>query len=80
MSKKEEISFEQGLKRLEEIVDRLSSAEVSLKESFKLYEEGTELVQYCSKLLGEFEGKVKKLSGDGETGFVTEPFEENDKE
>ncbi len=80
MSKKEDRSFEQGLKRLEEIVDRLSSTEVSLKESFKLYEEGTELVRYCSKLLGEFEGKVKKLSGDSKTGFAAEPFEENDKE
>ncbi len=68
-------TFENGLKRLDEIVQRLSSEDVSLNESFKLYEEGVKLVDYCTRLLTEFEGKVKKLSGDSESGFNVEPFE-----
>ena len=75
MNEREELSFEEGFRRLEEVVDRLSSEEVSLKESFRLYEEGAKLIQFCSKLLTEFEGKVKQLSKNQGDGFTTEPFE-----
>ena len=72
MSSKKDLSFENGLKRLEEIVDRLSSEEVSLDDSFKLYEEGTKLIRHCSRILTEFEGKIKILSGNSDRGFDLE--------
>ncbi|MCP4631690.1 MAG: exodeoxyribonuclease VII small subunit [candidate division Zixibacteria bacterium] len=69
MTKDNEPSFEDGLKRLEEIVEKLSSEEISLDESFGLYEEGTRLVNDCSSILKEFEGKLKTLSSGKETDF-----------
>ncbi len=60
MSKKE-ISFEEALKRLQEISEKLEGQEISLDESIKLYEEGIELAKKCYKLLSEAELKVTEL-------------------
>ena len=54
MSKKES-TFEEALTRLEEIVRAMERGDVALEESMKLFEEGTGLVQKCSKLLDKAE-------------------------
>ena len=61
-------TFEQNLRRLEEIVRAMERGDVALEESLKLFQEGTELVRSCSKLLDDAEQQVKLvLSGpDGE--------------
>lgn len=61
-------TFEQNLRRLEEIVRAMERADVALEESLKLFQEGTELVRSCGKLLDDAEQQVKLvLSGpDGE--------------
>lgn len=67
-------SFEENITRLEQIVSALESGEVKLDESLKLFEEGTELVAACSKLLDTAEQKVVQLSK-GADGTPTEaPF------
>lgn len=58
---KKKLSFEDALKRLEEIVSQLESGEISLDESLKAFEEGRELVSFCLNKLDEAEQKVKKL-------------------
>lgn len=60
--------FEQSLTRLDEIVRQMERGEVPLEESLKLFEEGTKLVAFCSKLLDEAEMKVVRLTkgADGE--------------
>ena len=58
---KETIRFEDGLKRLEEIVKRMEQGNVSLEESLQLFEEGTALVALCGKQLDEAELKVVRL-------------------
>ena len=55
---KENFSFEQALKRLEEIVDTLEAGNISLEESIKIYQEGIALSKLCSGMLEEAEGKV----------------------
>ena len=57
-----ELSFEQSLARLEQIVQAMEKGDVALEESMKLFEEGTGLVRRCEKLLDEAELKVVKLS------------------
>ena len=59
--KKENISFETSIKKLEEIVEKLESGEISLEESVQLYEKGIELKNYCEKELKRVELKIKKI-------------------
>ena len=44
-------SFEDGLARLQGILDRLQSEETPLAESVKLYAEAAELIRYCNDTL-----------------------------
>ncbi len=53
--------FEYSLARLEEIVGKLESANLSLDEAMKLFEEGVQLSRDCQKYLGQAEGKVEIL-------------------
>jgi exodeoxyribonuclease VII small subunit len=59
MSKK---TFEQAIKRLEEIAGILESGSQSLEESIKLFEEGSLLVRFCEEKLAEAEKKVQILT------------------
>jgi len=63
-------SFEDMLKRLQEISEQLESEEIGLDESIKLYEEGIKLFQMCAKKLEEAELKItelKKFNNNGDT-------------
>ena len=54
-------TFEQAIKRLEEIVAELEEGNLPLEESLKIYEEGVELTEFCSTKLNETEDKIKTL-------------------
>lgn len=54
-------SFEQSIARLGEIVAKLEKGEAPLAESLELFEEGTALINACTKMLDEAEQKVVKL-------------------
>jgi len=73
MSEKNEKSFEEMLRRLEEIVRALDSKETPLDTSLSLFEEGAGLVRLCTEKLDLAQQKVTLLTQNGET--VTEkPF------
>lgn len=55
------MTFEQALERLEEIVQKLESGNVSLDESIEIYQEGIMLSKQCSGMLQEAEGKVMAI-------------------
>lgn len=55
------ITFESSMQRLEQIVRAMERGDVPLDESLKLFREGTELVEYCGKLLDQAELQVKKI-------------------
>jgi exodeoxyribonuclease VII small subunit len=65
------VGFEGSLARLEQIVKLLERGEVSLDESLKLYQEGTELVRLCGQLLDNAQMQVMKVipAGDGTPTF-----------
>ncbi|NOX89786.1 MAG: exodeoxyribonuclease VII small subunit [Calditrichaeota bacterium] len=68
------LTFEQALEKLEQIVSRLESGEISLDKSIDAFEEGQQLVQFCLKKLNEAEKKVKKLTRDSEGNFNLSEF------
>ena len=55
-------SFESNMQRLEQIVRAMERGDVALEESLKLFQEGTELVRSCGKLLDEAELQVKLVT------------------
>ena len=55
-------SFEESIKRLEEIVKKLESGNLSLEESIALYSEGVKLGESCKTTLSEAELTVKQLA------------------
>ncbi len=58
---KKTLSFEESLKRLEEISELLESDTIGLNESIELYEEGIKLSQSCFETLANAELKVINL-------------------
>ncbi len=67
------LSFEEALKRLEEVVEKLEGGDLPLEESLKLFQEGMDLVRHCQGLLKTAEAKVEMLVRE-EEGFRKEPF------
>lgn len=57
-----EMTYENSIKRLEEIVAILEKNEVSLDESMKLFEEGTKLTALCAEKLKSAEQKIIELT------------------
>ena len=57
-----DMTFEQAMARLEQIVVTLEGGRCSLDESLKLFEEGTALTAYCSKQIQAAEQKIIKLT------------------
>lgn len=55
-------SFEEALKRLEEIVSTLERGDASLEESIALFEEGTKLRKLCSAMLEAATARVRELT------------------
>ncbi len=60
-------TFEENMQRLEQIVRAMERGDVPLEQSLKLFQEGTELVRKCGKILDEAQLQVKKItaSSDG---------------
>ena len=67
--------FERSLARLEEVVRKLESPQLSLDEAMKLFEEGVELSRECQKQLEEAEGRVEILLKKADGKLTAEPFE-----
>ena len=55
------VLFEEDLKKLQKIVEDLSSGKITLGESLKKYEEGVKIAQSCSATLAEAQRKVELL-------------------
>ena len=68
------VTFEQNMQRLEQIVRAMERGDVSLEESLKLFQEGTDLVERCGKLLDEAELQVNKIVVAADGSPVEEAF------
>jgi len=74
VSAKKNLTFENALSRLEEIVTKLESGEITLDESIKAFEEGKELVHFCLGKLEQAEKKVRKLEEKSDGSFEVSPM------
>lgn len=64
-----DMNFEESIKRLNEIVSILDSGNAELDRSLTLFEEGAELIKNCNKMLDEAEQKVRILKDGEEVPF-----------
>ena len=70
----EELTFEETLKQLEDVVERLESGDsLTLDESLEAFEEGVRLTRLCRKTLEEAELRVRRLAEDEEVESDGEP-------
>ena len=68
-----ELSFEECLKQLEEIVSKLESKDISLDDAVKYYQKGLELSKRCYEIFNQTqEVIVKKVEGSIITDFNQE--------
>ena len=74
---KEKPVFEEDLKKLQKIVEDLSSGKLTLGESLKKYEDGVKIAQSCSLTLADAERKVEMLMKK-EGKFSLEKFDDTD--
>ncbi len=66
------MDFEKKLARLEDIVEKMETGELTLEDSLKLFEEGVKLSRECNVQLSEAEQKVKLLLGVDANGDAIE--------
>ena len=52
------LTYEQSVRRLEEIVSKLEEGSLSLEDSMSLYEEGIALSKFCMKKLNDAKQKI----------------------
>ncbi|MEM1073336.1 MAG: exodeoxyribonuclease VII small subunit [Pseudomonadota bacterium] len=72
-----EMTFEQAMTALEQVLGQLERGDVPLDESIALYERGAALKKRCEEKLKEAEEKVAAITFDGDgTPAGTKPFEE----
>ena len=72
-----ETSFEEAMKRIEEIVTALEKGDLPLEESLDRFEEAVKLARACQQKLEKAEARIKKLVRTGESGFTLEPLDES---
>ncbi len=61
-----EMSFEQAMAELEQVLNQLERGDVALEESIRLYERGAALKARCDAKLKEAEEKVAVITADAE--------------
>ena len=71
-------TFEQNIRRLEEIVAALERGDAPLADSLTLFEEGTRLIAACSQELDRAEQQVVKLMKGADGAPVELPFAEKE--
>lgn len=73
----EELTFEQAMDKLEEIVEKLEEGDVALEEAISIYKQGMDLSRLCHQKLKVVEDQLTEiLREDGELeGFTVQEEE-----
>ncbi|MBR5565962.1 MAG: exodeoxyribonuclease VII small subunit [Roseburia sp.] len=66
MAEKQQESLEEKLSQIEAIIHKMEEPEVSLEESFQLYQAGIEQLKNCNQMLDAVEKKMQILNLNGE--------------
>jgi exodeoxyribonuclease VII small subunit len=57
-----DLTFEQAIKKLTDIVGKIENGSISLEQSIAQYEQGMELIKYCRGILQKAEKKIEEIS------------------
>lgn len=68
------ISFEEKIKRLEQIVRTMERGDAPLEEALNLFQEGTALVKECGTMLDKAEMQIKMITPDSSGEPAEEDF------
>ena len=75
----EELSFEETLAKLEQVVTQLERGDsLTLDESLQAFEEGIRLTRICRQKLDNVELRVQQLVELDDKNLSTEPFDTED--
>jgi len=74
MIKNNSLSFEEALKKIEQILKQLENKELDLEEAINLYEEGLKLIHFCEEKLKNARARIEVILKDKE-GFKLENLE-----
>lgn len=69
-----DLSYEEAVKELEEILKELEGGQLSLKDSIEKFKRGVDLYKYCNEILKGVEGEIKILLEDEEGNIGEEIF------
>lgn len=64
--KEEDFRLEEAFETIEELLEKLGSREVSLEESFALYQEGMNLLKKCNEKIGRVEKQMLQIDEEGQ--------------
>jgi exodeoxyribonuclease VII small subunit len=73
--KKKSEQYEEAIKRLQVIVEKMERGDLPLEEALESFSEGVKLVQYCHRKLEEAESKVQMLLQNQQGEWVVTPFD-----
>lgn len=74
MTNSSELTFEQAMAELENLVRRLEEGRMPLEEAIAAYEKGMQLKAVCEKKLNEAKLRVDKITQDSQGNVVMQPF------
>lgn len=60
------MTLEENFLKIEEVIERLETEDISLEEAFAAYSEGMKLLKTCNDQIDKVEKKVMKLTEAGE--------------
>lgn len=66
MTEKKEPGLEELFREIEDILDRMEDKELSLEDSFSLYEKGMKRLKQCNDRIDQVEKKMLMINGQGE--------------
>ena len=75
-TERQEPSLEETFQELEEIIEKMQSREITLEESFRLYEQGIRKLKFCNQKIDHVEKKMLLLNEQGDL----EPFEKQEQD
>lgn len=73
-NRREDMRFEDAIKRLEEIVEEMEGKDLQLEKSIKLFQEGMALAAFCNSKLDEAEKKVNIVVKNAQGQLIKEKF------
>lgn len=61
------LSIEESFDYLDEVIEKMEDEDITLEESFSLYEKGMKVLKEASEAIDEVEKKVKLIDNEGKT-------------